>query len=187
VATAAIAAAVVAVAAAAATAGERPSSDDARDPAPGGVFCFWWSGAGGFGLETRSPGPHSPGVTRTPLFVVLVAVALGGAAACSSGPPAVRTFEDFYAATVARDVATVRSLLCATERRALANVPDDELVRAFSVVKVLRRVALESESDAAAVVVAEDALGKTTRVRLRSDLQAPRGWCVAGPVAGDAP
>ena len=120
-------------------------------------------------------------------FVTLVAIVLGGAAACSSGPPAVRTFEDFYAATVARDVATVRALLCATERRALADVADDQLVRAFSVVKVLRRVALESASAAAAVVVAQDALGKITRVRLRTDLQAPHGWCIAGPGGGDAP
>jgi hypothetical protein len=120
-------------------------------------------------------------------MAIVAVVALAGASGCPSAPPAVRTFEDFYAATVARDVATVRTLLCATERRALEHVADDELVRAFSVVKVLRSVRLESESDAAAVVVAEDALGKTTRVRLRSDLQAARGWCIAGPVAGDAP
>jgi hypothetical protein len=109
-------------------------------------------------------------------------MALLFACGCPSTPPAVRTFEDFYAATVARDLATVRGLLCATERRALAGVPDDELLRAFAVVKVLRAVRLESESAAAAVVVAEDALGQTTRIRLRSDLQAARGWCVAGPV-----
>jgi hypothetical protein len=125
-------------------------------------------------------------VYRVPLAVLFVASVIGGFAACPTGSPAVRTFEDFYAATVVRDVVTVRALLCATERRALADVADDELVRAFAVVKVLRRVALESESAAAAVVVAEDALGKTTRVRLRSDLQAPHGWCIAGPVAGDA-
>lgn len=120
-------------------------------------------------------------MTHSPALVVAV-LALLGATGCPSAPPAVRTFEDFYAATVAKDLATVRGLLCPTERRALAGVTDDELVRAFAVVKVLRAVRLESESDAAAVVVAEDALGQTTRVRLRSDLQAPRGWCVAGPV-----
>jgi hypothetical protein len=75
--------------------------------------------------------------------------------------------------------------LCATERRALASIDDDEVVRAFSVVKVVRRVDLESESAAAAVVVAEDALGHRVRVRLRSDLHAPRGWCIAGPIGDD--
>ena len=79
----------------------------------------------------------------------------------------------------------MRAALCATERRALAAVADDELVSVFSVVKVVRRVSLESESAAAAVVVAEDARGQRVRVRLRSDLNAPRGWCVAGPIKDD--
>ncbi len=105
---------------------------------------------------------------------------------CSSTPAAVLAFEDFYAATAAKDFATVRASLCATERRALAQVTDDEVARAFSVVKVVRRVQLESESAAAAVVVAEDALGHRVRIRLRSDLQAPRGWCVAGPIGDGA-
>jgi hypothetical protein len=104
---------------------------------------------------------------------------------CPSTPAAVSAFEDFYAATTQRDVAAVRAALCATERRALAAVADDELVSVFSVVKVVRRVSLESESAAAAVVVAEDALGQQVRVRLRSDLNAPRGWCVAGPIKDD--
>lgn len=125
-------------------------------------------------------------MTRSPALAV-AAVALLGASGCPSAPPAVRTFEDFYAATVGKDTATVRALLCPTERRALASVDDAELVGAFDVVRVLRAVRLESETGAAAVVVAEDALGQTTRVRLRSDLQAPRGWCVAGPVVEGQP
>lgn len=110
--------------------------------------------------------------------LVALGLALG---ACSGGEPAVRTFEDFYAATAARDVDGVRRLLCPTERRALQGIPDDELWRAFAVVKVLRSVRLVEQTPAAAVVVAEDALGQTTRIRLRGDLQAPHGWCIAGP------
>jgi hypothetical protein len=116
---------------------------------------------------------------------LLAAVFLPGCGLGAAEAP-VATFEAFYAATTGRDLPTVRALLCPAERRVLADVGDDELLRAFAVVKVLQRVELASRTDAAAVVIATDALGQTTRVQLRADLSNARGWCIAGPAAPTA-
>ncbi len=109
-----------------------------------------------------------------------LALVVGGCTSDDEAP--VAAFEDFYAATVVRDVATVRASLCAAERRILGAAADDVLLQAFSVVKVVKRITLEQRSAAAAVVVVQDALGQTTRVQLRHDLHARRGWCISGPV-----
>jgi len=124
-----------------------------------------------------------------PRFFALSAAiaAVVAVAACTSDDDApVATFEDFYAATTTRDVATVRALLCPAERRILGAASDDVLLQAFAVVKVVKRVSLEYRNDAAAVVVVEDALAQTTRVQLRHDINGRRGWCVSGPVVEPA-
>ncbi|HEY1098007.1 MAG TPA: hypothetical protein VGF99_03725, partial [Myxococcota bacterium] len=115
--------------------------------------------------------------------VVACVVAVGGGGGCTSADDApVAAFEDFYAATANRDIAGVRAGLCPQERRLLETASDDVLLQAFAVVKVVKRVTLESRSDAAAVVVVEDAVAQTTRVQLRHDINARRGWCVSGPL-----
>jgi hypothetical protein len=95
----------------------------------------------------------------------------------------VATFEGFYRASAARDMATLRQSLCPAERRVLADVDDATLLANVAVVKVLRSVRLESQSQAAAVVVATDAVGAETRIQLRADLHSGTGYCVAGPVS----
>ena len=131
-------------------------------------------------LELAVSEPHSQSMGLKGFLVV--AMFLAGCGLGTTEPP-VATFEAFYAATTGRDLPTVRALLCPAERRVLADVADDELLRAFAVVKVLQRAELESRTDAAAVVIATDALGQTTRVQLRADLNNARGWCIAGPAA----
>ncbi len=130
------------------------------------------------------PTPHSLFMAR---FFILLAVLVAVVACTSDDEAPVATFEDFYAATASKDVATVRALLCPAERRILGAAADDVLLQAFSVVKVVKRVTLESRNDAAAVVVVQDALSQTTRVQLRHDLNGRLGWCIAGPVVESAP
>jgi hypothetical protein len=119
---------------------------------------------------------------------VLLAVLATSCSSCVNEDEApVAAFEAFYKATVERDVPAVRGLLCATERRMLHKAPDELLLQAFSVVKVVKSITLEQRSDAAAVVVVTDAVGQSTRVRLRHDLHADRQWCVSGPVPPEEP
>jgi len=114
-----------------------------------------------------------------------LAVAVLCCASCARDP-VVATFEDFYAATVARDLRSVRALLCPTERRVLNDVADDVVLAQFSVKVVVRDVVVTSVTGAAATVTVTDALGKTAAFQLRSDQQAPRGWCVAGSTSTTA-
>jgi hypothetical protein len=93
----------------------------------------------------------------------------------------VATFEDFYAATARLDLPAVRALLCAPERRALEGVSDLVVASRLGVRVVVRDVALFDRGPAAARVVVTDALGQRETVQLRADMNAPRGWCVAGP------
>ena len=123
--------------------------------------------------------PHSQRMVR---LIALLASVVAVVACASADDAPVATFEDFYAATASRDVGTVRALLCPAERRILGAASDDVLLQAFFVVKVVKRVSLESRNDAAAVVVVEDALSQTTRVQLRHDINGRGGWCVSGPV-----
>ena len=122
--------------------------------------------------------------------LLLPAVATGVAAltlAACSPEPATATFERFYRASADRDVAALRASLCPAERRVLADVDDATLLREVAIVKVLREIRLESKSEAAAIIVAIDALGAETRVQLRSELGSPTGFCVAGPAQGPTP
>lgn len=121
------------------------------------------------------------------LSAVLTLLVTSCASCTSEDEAPVAAFEAFYKATVERDVPAVRTLLCATERRLLEKAPDELLLQAFSVVKVVKSITLEQRSDAAAVVVVTDAVGQTTRVRLRHDLHAERQWCVSGPVPPEEP
>ena len=131
-------------------------------------------------LEIGVAEPHSPGVPRAPCLLLFFLFANG----CVDRAQApVAAFEAFFAATASRDLPALRALLCPAERRVLADIDDAELLRAFSVVKVLQRATLESRNDAAAVVIATDALGQNTRVQLRADLNSVGGWCIAGPAA----
>ena len=131
-------------------------------------------------LEIGVAEPHSLGVSRFACLLLMFFLASG----CVDRAQApVAAFEAFFAATASRDLPSLRALLCPAERRVLADIDDDELLRAFSVVKVLQRASLESRNDAAAVVIATDALGQDTRVQLRADLHSAWGWCIAGPAA----
>jgi hypothetical protein len=144
-------------------------------------------------LETRGRGPHSlcMALSVNSSMRALLASATVLASSCngcvSDDEAPVAAFEAFYKATVERDVPVVRALLCATERRLLEGAPDALLLQAFSVVKVVKRIELEQRSAAAAVVVVTDAVGQTTRVRLRHDLHAERQWCISGPVPPEEP
>jgi hypothetical protein len=127
-------------------------------------------------------------VLRVKFAVSALLVLATSCAGCVNEDDApVAAFEAFYKATVERDVPAVRTLLCATERRLLEKAPDELLLQAFSVVKVVKSITLEQRNDAAAVVVVTDAVGQTTRVRLRHDLHADRQWCVSGPVPPEEP
>jgi hypothetical protein len=131
-------------------------------------------------LEIGVAEPHSLGVSRFACLLLMFFLASG----CVDRDQApVAAFEAFFAATASRDLPGLRALLCPAERRVLADIDDAELLRAFSVVKVLQRATLESRNDAAAVVIATDALGQNTRVQLRADLHSAGGWCIAGPAA----
>ncbi len=114
-------------------------------------------------------------------ILVIVVALIAFVAGCSAEPPAA-AFEEFYAATAARDFPAVRRLLCPQERRLLEHVKDDEMMQHFSVRVVLRDVTVTAQNGAAAWVTATDALGVPQVFMLRSDLNQKRGWCVAGAV-----
>ncbi|MDP2342575.1 MAG: hypothetical protein Q8O67_16580 [Deltaproteobacteria bacterium] len=111
-------------------------------------------------------------------LIAAAAAAVVVVAGCSPAP--VSAFEDFYQATVRKDVVAFRGLLCDQARNAVAAVDDATLLQTFAVTRVVQRVSVLAESDERVLLGVQDATGQHTTVTLERSLSTRSGWCISG-------